>query len=91
MKVDKFKIDDFVSIKIDKVDKTSPLHPNLLLGKVTEVENNNYYYTKIVTEFGIISTYISTTGLNKGTQTSVNFDYTKKITFSSSCKMAVNQ
>ena len=40
VKVDKFKIDDFVSIKIDNVDKTFPLHPNLLLGKVTEVENN---------------------------------------------------
>ena len=44
VKVDKFKIDDFVFIKTDKVDKTSPLHPNLLLGKVIEVENN---YTKI--------------------------------------------
>ena len=58
MKVDEFKINDFVFIKIDKVDKTSPLHPNLLMGKVTEVENN---YTKIVTKYGIILTYISTT------------------------------
>ena len=33
VKVDKFKIDDFVSSKIDKVDKTSPPNPNLLLGK----------------------------------------------------------
>ena len=49
--LDKFKSNDFVSIKIDKDDKISPLHPNLLLGKVTEVENN---YTKIVTKFGII-------------------------------------
>lgn len=87
-KVDRFKIDDFVCIKIDKVDKSSPLHPNVLLGKVTEVENN---YAKIVTKFGIISTYISTSRLNKCTQTSVNFDYTKQITFSSACKMAVNQ
>ena len=39
-KVDKFKIKDFVSIEINKVDKTSPLHPNLLLGKVKEVEND---------------------------------------------------
>ena len=89
VKVDKFKIDNFIPIKIDKVDKTPPLHPNLLLGKVTEIENNNY--TKIVTKFGIISTYVSTTRLNKCTQTSVNFDYTKEITFSSACKMAVNQ
>ena len=87
-KVDRFKIDDFVCIKIDKVDKSSPLHPNVLLGKVTEVQNN---YAKIVTKFGIISTYISTSRLNKCTQTSVHFDYTKQITFSSACKMAVNQ
>ena len=51
VKVDKFKIDALVSSKIDKVDKTSPPNPNLLLGKATEVENN---YTKIVTKFGII-------------------------------------
>lgn len=60
-KVEDFKIDEFVSIKIDKVDKTSPLHPNVLLGKVTEVDDN---YAKIVTKFGIISTYISTSRLN---------------------------
>ena len=41
-----FKIDEFVSIKLDKVDKTSPLHPNVLLGRVTEVDKN---YAKIVT------------------------------------------
>lgn len=60
-KVEDFKIDEFVSIKIDKVDKTSPLHPNVLLGKVTEVDDN---YAKIVTKFGIISTYVSTSRLN---------------------------
>ena len=87
-KVDRFKIDDFICIKIDQVDKSSPLHPNVLLGKVMEVEKN---YAKIVTKFGIISTYISTSRLNKCTQTSVNFDYTKQISFSTACKMAVNQ
>ena len=87
-KVDRFKIDDFVCIKIDKVDKSSPLHPNVLLGKITEIEKN---HAKIVTKFGIISTYISMSRLNNCTQTSVNFDYTKQISFSSACKMAVNQ
>ena len=29
-RVNKFKIGDFVAIKIDKVDKTSPLHPFFL-------------------------------------------------------------
>jgi len=72
-KVDKFKISDFVSIKSDKVDKMSPLHPNVLLGNVTEVENN---YAKIATKFGIISIYISRSRLNKCTQTRENFDYT---------------
>ena len=87
-KVEDFKIDEFVSIKVDKVDKTSPLHPNVLLGKVTEVDDN---YAKIVKKFRIISTYISTSRLNKCTQTSVTFDYSKEITFSAACKMAVNQ
>ena len=38
-KAEDFKILEFVSIKIDKVDKTSPQHLNVLLGKVTEVDN----------------------------------------------------
>ena len=29
-----FDIDDYVSVKIDPVDKTSPLHPNVLFDKV---------------------------------------------------------
>ena len=40
-----------VSIKIDRVDKKSPFHSNLLLGKVLEIENN---YVKVVTPFGHI-------------------------------------
>ena len=45
-RVNKFKIGDFVAIKIDKVNKTSPLHPNVLLGKVIEVQeqSNNPKY-----------------------------------------------
>ena len=33
-----FKVADMVAVKIDKVDKTSPLHPNMLLGKITSIE-----------------------------------------------------
>lgn len=33
-----FHVDECVSIKIDPADKTSPLHPNVLIGKITEVE-----------------------------------------------------
>ena len=41
-----YKVDDMVLIKIDRVDKKSPFHPNLLLGKVLEIENN---YVKVAT------------------------------------------
>ena len=29
-----FKVGDIVAIKIDKVGKTSPLHPNVLIGRL---------------------------------------------------------
>lgn len=49
----KFKFGDFVSIKIDHVDKKkSPLHSNLPLGKIVEVE----HYAHVVTKFGRINT-----------------------------------
>ena len=47
-----FKIDGMVAIKIDRVDKTSPVHPNMLLGKIMEIR-------KIVTPHGIIKGFIS--------------------------------
>ena len=87
-RVNKFKIGDFVVIKIDKVDKTSPLHSNVLLGIVIEVQES---YSKVVTKFGVISTYNSTNRLNKCTETSVQFDYNNTITFSSACKKAISQ
>lgn len=86
-KAPSFKPDDIVAIKIDKVDKTSPLHPNVLIGKVLLVENN---YAKVVTSHGIISTSISTNRLNKCTATNNVFDYSKEIAFSSACKQAIN-
>ena len=50
-----FRVDEIVVIKIDKVEKTSSLHPNVLIGKILHVENN---YTKVVTSLGIISIFI---------------------------------
>ena len=50
-----FRVDDTVAIKIDKFEKTSSLHPNVLIGKILHVENN---YTKVVTSQGIISIFI---------------------------------
>ena len=48
-KCNQFKVGDVVSIKIDRVDKTSLFHPNMLLGKITELENQ---YARVVTKFG---------------------------------------
>lgn len=82
-----FKVDDMVSIKIDKVDKTTPLHPNLLLAKITTIENG---YAKIVTQFGKIKGYIATSRLEACTATGVTLCYEKEISFSAACKEAHN-
>ena len=81
----KFNVDEYVSIKIDPVDKISPHHPNVLIGKITEVEND---YAKIVTKFGRLKTYISTNRLNKCTATNIQLDFSTEITFSAACKKA---
>ena len=47
-----FKIDDMVAIKIGRVDKPSPVHPNMLLGKIMEIRKD---YAKIVTPQEIIN------------------------------------
>ena len=39
-----FRVDKIVAIKVDKVDKTSPLYPNVPIGKILHVEIN---YTKL--------------------------------------------
>ena len=84
----KFKVGDIVSIKIDRVDKTSPLHSNLLLGKVEEIVNT---YARVVTKFGRINTLISPTRLYPCTATTQNIelDYTTELTFSAACKKAM--
>ena len=87
-KAPKFHADEFVCIKIDRVDKTSPLHPNVLIGKIIEVEND---YAKIVTKFRRLKTNISMNRLNKCTTTNINLDYTKEITFSAACRKVAEQ
>lgn len=71
-----YKVDDMVSIKIDRVNKKSPFHPNLhvLLGKVLEIENN---YVKVVTPFGRIKGFIAPSRLFPCTATNVKLDYEK--------------
>ena len=46
-----YKIDDMAAIKMDRVDKTSPVHPNMLLRKIMEIRKG---YAKIVTPQGSI-------------------------------------
>ena len=84
----KFHVDEYVSIKIDPVDKISPLHPNVLIGKITEVEND---YAKIVTKFWRLKTYISTNRLNKCTATNIQLEFSTEITFSAACRKAAEQ
>ena len=84
-KCNQFKVGDVVSIKIDRVNKTSLFHPNMLLGNITELENQ---YARVVTKFGRIQTLISPTRLNLCTATNISLDYTKEITFTSACKQA---
>ena len=73
---------------VDRVDKTSPLHSNLLLGKVEEIVNT---YARVVTKFGRINTLISPTRLYPCTATTQNIelDYTTELTFSAACKKAM--
>ena len=49
----KFKISDMVAIKINKVDKINPFHPNMLLGQIIEIEESGY--VRIVTEYGKVT------------------------------------
>ena len=46
-----FQVNNFVKIKINKVDK-GPLHPITRLGKVIKKEHG---FMKVVTKFGIIN------------------------------------
>ncbi|XP_022791289.1 uncharacterized protein LOC111330654 [Stylophora pistillata] len=83
-----YKVHDMVSIKIlDRVDKKSPFHPILLLGKVLEIENN---YVKVVTPFSCIKGLIAPSRLFGCTATNVKLDYEKEIPFTGACKLTEN-
>ena len=79
-----FKIDDVVAIKIDRVDKTSPVHPNMLLGKIMEIRKD---YAKIVTPQGIIKGFITLSRLYPCTSRNMTLDYCKE-NFFHSCLQA---
>ena len=84
----KFKVGDMVSVKIDRVDKTSPLHSNLLLAKIEAMENS---YARVVTKFGRINTLISPTRLYPCTASSKNIElnYGTELSFSAACKKTI--
>lgn len=82
----KFKVADMVAAKIDKVDKTSPLHPNMLLGKITSIEQSGF--VEIVTQYGKINTLISPSRLYPCSATTVQLNYSTGISFSAACKKA---
>lgn len=57
-KCSELKVGHVVSIKLGGVDKAAPFHPNMLLGNITEIENN---YARVVTKSGKIHSLISPT------------------------------
>ncbi|XP_048586878.1 KRAB-A domain-containing protein 2-like [Nematostella vectensis] len=81
----KFNVYDIVAIQIHKSDKVSKLHPNLLIGKITEIDSTSNY-VKVVTQFGIIKGLIAPTRLNPCTATNVAFDYDHEVSFTYACK-----
>ena len=80
-------IGDYVSIKIDKVDKT-PLHPNVLIGEILAFEND---YAKVACKFGIISTLISPARLVKCQATNIVISKDKSKTFTKASTLAINE
>ena len=86
--VKKFEVNDYACVKIDRIDKTTALHPNVLFGKIAEMENT---YARIATKFGLITTLISPSRLTKCWRPNIAFETTKEITFTAACKMAMEQ
>ena len=85
----KFKIsDNMVAVKIDKVDKTNPLHLNMLLGKVLSIEETGCVQIPVVTKYGKITTLISPSRLCSCTATNVHLDYSSEISFTAACQKA---
>ena len=82
-----FKIDDMVAIKIDRVDKTCSVHPNMLLGKIMETRKD---YAKIVTPQESIKVFISFSRIYPCTSRNVTLDYCKEISLTAACKQDNN-
>ena len=85
----KFKISDMsdmVAIKINKVDKINPFHPNMLLGQIIEIEKSGY--VRIVTEYGKVNTLITPSRFYPCIATNAKLDFSTKTSFTAACKKA---
>ena len=78
----KFKLQDYVALKINKMEKETPLRPNVLLAQIEELEGD---CAKIITKFG----FITTSRLSKS-ETNILFHNSKEITLKRAYKMASN-
>ena len=49
----KFKLQDYIALKIKRTEMETRLHPNVLLAKIVELGGG---FVKIITKFGFITT-----------------------------------
>ena len=68
-----------MALKINKMEKETPLHPNVLLAQIVELEERDC--AKINTTFG----FITTNRLSKILKKSILFDISKETDFSKFC------
>ena len=82
----KFKISDMVAIKVYKVDKINPFHPNMLLGQIIEIEESGY--VRIVTEYGKVNTLITPSRSYPCIATNFKLHFSTKTSLTAACKKA---
>ena len=58
----KFKLEDYVALEINKEDKETPLYPNVLFAQIVELEKD---YAKLITKYGFMATFMSLNRLSK--------------------------
>ena len=51
-KTKKFELQDYVTLKINQMEKEASLHPNVLLAQIVELEGD---CAKIITKFGFLT------------------------------------
>ena len=80
-----FMVGEAVAVKIPRPDKVTSLHPNMLIGQVTDISGE---YVKMVTKLGLIKGWISFGRLTKCSNTfsKDELDYTREIAFSAACR-----